>query len=239
MNGEDVRSRLHDLVAAEPPRAVGLPEVMAEGRRLRRRRRCRQSVLSLAVALGAALVAAPVVLDRDADPPSPPPGTDTPQPGPGRLTPLQQRIVQAITATSPPHWTFAVGAKHWYGADTLDGTADDGKGPGRLLIEIVDAGAAKDRCGSGHQCTKVPLEDGSTLSVQDAPKGDRSFRQVVLTHRDGSAVLAQSASYVLVWPAGDRARRPVIRPSRSAPVYSVGVLEKLVLAIDRLSEGAT
>jgi hypothetical protein len=248
MNESDLRDRLEILVADEPVLGLDLPALFGQGRRLRRRRRllAAGSGVAAAVAVTAA-VAVPLALHHSA-------GTDRlvlakpvhPAAAPAAeqsLTPQQQRIADAIRTASPQAWTFELGADRWDGALDVEGTADDGTGAGRLSIGLSTGTQQLYPCtdpefSAGVGCRTWMLSDGSVMSVRDVVdyRGIEST-DVVLTHPDGSGVLAESGNFVIPWPlprvitAEEKRHLPQI--SRAAPTYSPQLLAKVVMAVDR------
>lgn len=250
MNENSLRERLERATAAEPALSVSLDDVLSGGRRARRRRRL---TIAAATTLGtAAAVTAAVVLvsgpgqGRPARVVAVTPFALTgssPQSTTGdRLTADQRRIADAIRSSSPSGWTFALDADRWDGSG-VEATADDGAGPGRLMVGISSGSQQLHPCSdqefrAGVACSERTLADGSVLSLRDVVDwhGVR-YTDVVLTHPDGSGVLAESGNFVIDWPlpkvVTPEEKKHLTHVTRPAPTYTVEQLADVVLAVNR------
>lgn len=241
---------LHRLVTDEPPLGLTVGAVLQNGHR----RRVRRRVAMAGSAAGAAAVATlgAAALAGGAGSPSDQ-LTVTPfalsgaaagvtaaaQPG---LTPDQQRVATAIASASPAGWTFDFAADRWDGSG-VEATADDGTGPGRLMVGISTADQLLHPCAdaefsAGATCTERALSDGSVLSMRGVVDArGTQYVDVVVTHPDGSGVMAESGNYVLNWPpprvATPEQKQHLTHVTRNAPTYDADQLAKVVLAVDR------
>jgi hypothetical protein len=251
---DTLRERLDDLVTDAPPLSLSLPAVMGEGRRLRRRRRAWVGLGSAATLAAAAAVTVPLVLaGSDAG------STDTVavQPfamtgsgatptvdEPAGLTRRQQAVADAVVASSPDGWTFDFAKDRWDGMG-VEATADDGDGPGRLMIGFSQAGYQQlhpcqdPEFRAGVKCTEQTLGDGSILSVRAVVDSHGvQYADVALTHPDGSGTLAETGNFIIKWPppayiSSAQEKRDLVQGSRTAPPYTPDQLAKVVVAVDR------
>jgi hypothetical protein len=256
-----LRDRLAGLVADDPPMHADLDLIMTAGRRSRRRRRLGGSFAAVAVTGVAAVAATLVAADPAGDAVTVVPfaalgsqASATPVPGPtaSGLTPMQQRIVDAVRAASPRGWTFETGADRWSGNPgvQLEATADDGTAPGRLLLGVTTRPGYQqvhpcrdEEFRAGASCTERTLPDGSVVSRRGVVDytGIRTIL-VVLSHPDGTGVAAESGNFTLVWPLPDRlpadvSKSDILRVTRPGPTYTLDQLERVVLAVDRALPG--
>jgi hypothetical protein len=251
---DTLRERLDDLVTDAPPLSVSLPAVMGEGRRLRRRRRAWVGVGSAAVLAAAAAVTVPLVVagsdggstDTVAVQPFAMTGsgaTPTVDDSPG-LTHRQQVIADAVVASSPEGWTFDFAADRWDGPN-VEATADDGAGPGRLMIGFSQAGYQQlhpcqdSEFAAGVKCVEETLGDGSILSIRAVVDSHGvQYADVALTHPDGSGTMAETGNFIIKWPlpayiSSAQEKRDLIQASRTSPPYTADQLAKVVVAVDR------
>lgn len=233
---------LDRLLLDEPPMTVDLDAVVAAGRRIRRRNRL--GYAAGAVAASVAVAGAFVTL-RPADPRPETPLAIAPltSSSPGtELTARQRAIADAIVAASPDGWTFDFGADRW-SSEGLEGTVDDGAGPGRLVLGLSAGTLLRRPCldaehREGASCEERTLPGGSMVSIRGAAGGDGILTVVVtLTHPDGSGIVAASGNFTLTWPlpraitAGDK--RNLVHVTRPRPAYTPEQLAEVVLAVDR------
>lgn len=221
----DVRRMFHDLLDHEPALHLEAGSAVRAGRRLRRRRQLTTGVLGLGVA-GLATVGLVALVGNQADDgavvtndPSAPGGPDSPrQPAPeeeAQDEPLSlegQELLGTIQASSPAGLTFDL-----YGPDEstpgggtfLEGTVDDGAGPGRLSVYIIAEPGEQMLHPCDHPdfalgvgCNETVLVDGSILSVRDLAEVTDGSRMVdvMLTRPDGTGVSATSGNYTLMSP---------------------------------------
>jgi hypothetical protein len=257
MTDRTLSEQLDRLVEHEPPMTLTVDPVVESGRRIRRRHRRVVVASSAAMAVAAAAVAVPLLArggsggDRLAVSPFAMTGTQAqsagdPEP---QLTAKQQAVVDAVEKASPGSYTFDFSADRWDDSAGVEGTVDDGTGPGRLMIGISrDPGTqllhpCKDsEFNAGASCTERVLDDGSVLTLRGLIdyKGIR-YVDVVLTHPDGGGVMAEAGNFVIDWPpprviTADE-KRNLVHPSRDDPVYSPAALSKVVVAIDNAING--
>jgi len=255
MNPPDLREEFDRLLVDEPPLRLDLAPVVAGGRGLRRRRRLARGAGVASLAVLAAGIAVPVTgwpAHRDrtagtlsAGPPASAgrsaPGAAPPTASPDGLTAGQRRIARAIVASSPAGWTFDLSPDRWDGLG-VEATADDGRGPGRLLVGVSTATQLLHPCADaefrqGASCTERSLPGGAVLSLRgEVAAGAVRYVDVTLTHPDGSGVLAESVNTTLTWPLPERVtaqqKRHLQRVSRPDPTYTVEQLARLVTAVD-------
>ncbi|HEU0129506.1 MAG TPA: hypothetical protein VFQ85_00765 [Mycobacteriales bacterium] len=263
----DVRTTLDQALATEPPLVHRLDDVVAAGRAARRRRRTMQAVGSVATVVAVAgvatLVAArPQPVDRltpAATAPTTAPAT-APAATTGKpLTPRQQALADAIRNASPAGWTFQLSADRFTDDDAeglrgVEATADDGAGPGRLMIGLSTATQLLHPCRDsefpqGASCVERALADGSVLTL----RGQVDWRgpgttptstvMAVLTHPDGSGIIAESGDFTITWPIRQgyytpEQKRATVHHSRSGPTYTVEQLADVVLAINAALAGS-
>lgn len=262
-----LRTAFLDALAYEPPFTGDALRAASAGRRIRHRRRLAGAgalgaVLTVAVAATVTLVdRAPSPVSRDevavapfapvGAPPASQPQTSDAEP----VTAEQQRIATAIREASPPGWTFEFGADRWSslpgrGGDSLESTADDGAGPGRLMVGMSPVPGSQqlrpcrdDEFRSTSQtCVERLLPDGSVLSLRGLVNWEGiETIYVVVTHPDGSGVGIESGNFTLTWPlprivAGEE-KKNLTHLSRPHPTYTVDQLTEVVLAVDRVVHG--
>jgi hypothetical protein len=241
---------LRRLVADEPALHLTADSARTHGRRIRVRRR-------LAMASGAVTAAAVATVgvvaltntgtssDRLTVTPFALSGTaatvGSVDPG---LTADQQRVADAIRAASPAGWTFDFSADRWDGSG-VEATADDGSGPGRLMIGVSTGQGsqllhpcADPEFKAGVGCVERTLGDGSVLSLRDLiDYHGTEYIDVVVTHPDGTGVMAEAGNFVIDWPppqvATPEMKRHLTHVTRSAPTYDLEQLARVVLAVDR------
>lgn len=263
MTDNSLRDRFDLLVFDEPTMSLTIDPVMAQGRRLRRRRRFTRVVgASAALTAATAAVAVPLVLQHRTAPtqtlsvqPFTLTGADRSVPAgappSAGLTREQQRMADAIRQASPDGWTFELGADRWDSALDVEATADDGAGPGRLMLGIstVPGAVQVHPCldpefASGVSCTERALPGGSVLSMRAVVdwRGVQTV-EVVLTHADGTGVMAESGNFVLDWPpppSGTRisaeAKKQQLHASRPDPTYTTAQLARVIVAVDHVTK---
>jgi hypothetical protein len=258
-----LRHAFEDALADEPPFAGAPGPAAARGLRLRRRRRI-VGASAATVTVAVASILAPALMAGDSPRDSVRVSAFTPlgsapaaKPAPAEdsLTAEQQRIADAIRTASPAGWSFELGADRWsmypgVGGDGLEATADDGAGPGRLMVGMSASPGSQQlhpcqdaEFASGVSCVERRLPDGSVLSLRGLVEhqGIRTI-YVVVTHPDGSGVGIESGNYSLTWPlprgaiSGEE-KRDLVHASREAPTYSLPQLTDVVLAVDRVVFG--
>ncbi len=249
MNDTIVRDTFDRVLADEPPLTLALDPVVAAGRRVRLRRRIAFGGILGVAAFSAAGVVASVARTggttavQAAPPMAPPRSAVTHLRVTQELTARQRAIVHAIESASPDGWTFELTADRW---DDLgvEATADDGSGPGRLMVGISTGTQILHPCRDddfrrGATCTERTLADGSVLSLRGLVSASygRRYVDVALTHPDGSGVNAESANFTFTWPLpstiSSDAKDDLLHVSRANPTYTVEQLVDLVVAVDR------
>jgi hypothetical protein len=149
-------------------------------------------------------------------------------------------MYDTITSGSPAGWNFDLTHDRLDGDWRIDGNVDDGAGPGRLYVDVTTrpGNLEADPCSDpeftqGARCYRVPQPNGDLLVLRDIvtdPGGTKTI-EVVLIHPDRSGISAEAGNF----------RAPVLpepgHPSssevtRDQPLYEVGQLGKLVLALD-------
>jgi len=235
---------LHDLVADEPPYLLDPEAALAGGRR---RRLARTTTAGLAAG-AAAVVAVGGLL---ALPTHRTGGQQTllgASPPAAAVEAPQGPLQQLVRGQADPSWTFAV---HEDTATSFDADVDDGTGAGRMGLWLSpppgsiqqhpcrDAEFAE-RAG----CVETQLDADTRLVVKGpGPSGPVTVLTVVLVHRDGSGVIAESDNATWPWPrdgllTADE-KRALSRPSvnRVLPVWTRDQLVKLVEAADAATSG--
>lgn len=265
LDSDDVRQVFDRLLADEPAMASGADTAARLGRRLRRRRQARY-LAGGGLGVGALLAVALVAWGGGDTSPA---TTETAAPdwqfvssegvpaAPGEpaadQSDLARRMIDAIRASSPEGWTFDLREQTMPGVGDgwLDGTVDDGTGPGRLLVHVarepgmVTLHPCEDPdFVQGGTCQETVLPDGSVLSVRGLVDFDGvRYVDVSLAHPDGSGIGAESGNFVIPQvseplgpgsdiPEGGRVRLvpPTTRPD---PAYTADQLADLVLAVDQ------
>jgi hypothetical protein len=236
------------VLADEPPLLLTVEPVVAAGRRARRRRRVAYGACT--VSLAAVAVAAVAALPRGTTAVTSRPlasaGPQRQAVDPG-LTPAQRAMAQAIVDTSPAGWTFELGPDRWDGLD-LEGTADDGAGPGRLMAGVSTGTQLLRPCqdkefAQDSPCHERALADGSWLTVRRATAYNGVvWTDATLTHPDGSGVLVEVANATLTWPlptvTTETEKERLFHVTRPAPVYDDALVADLLVALDRVTKDA-
>jgi hypothetical protein len=247
---DTLRVEFERLVADEPPLLLTVDTAVGRGRRLRLHRRLALSTGAAGVAAIAAvsavaitsggghprdeLVVTPFAMSGSAS-------TAAPDDG---LSANDQRVADAIRQASPSGWTFEMTADRW-DASGVEATADDGAGPGRLMVGISRPvgmqllhPCADAEFKAGVTCTERTLADGSVLSKRSLIDWHGTqYIDVVVTHPDGTGVMAESGNFVIDWPPPQvvtpEQKKHLTHVTRSAPTYDVDQLARVVLAVDR------
>ena len=141
-------------------------------------------------------------------------------------------MVEAITAHRPG-FRFFLSSDRLEGDWRLDGSADDGTGPGRLFIDLTrQAGML-----TANPCRDPDFVQGGRCSIQLLPTGARLVRRglveangtrtivVALINPDRSGITAEASNFSIDGRS--------TRVTRSMPLYAVEDLVELVLAIDQ------
>ncbi|MDT7654951.1 MAG: hypothetical protein QOI36_6357 [Pseudonocardiales bacterium] len=261
MTDTSLRDQFDHLVSDEPTMGVALEPVVAAGRRMRRRRRTTHVIGAFGTAaLAATAIAVPLVAAQRHHAPTESlavtpfafAGASQPTSASGvDLTAEQQRIADAIRQASPDGWTFDLGSDRWDAALDVEATADDGVGPGRLMLSVatVPGNVQVHPCldpefKSGVSCTERTLADGSVLSMRGIVDwhGIQTI-EVVLTHPDGTGVMAESGNFVIDWPPpasgavmSASAKQDLVHASRPDPTYTTEQLARVIVAVNRATD---
>jgi hypothetical protein len=237
------------LAADEPALVLTAESAITRGRRLRARHRVAlvsgaAGVAALAAVGAVALTGGSGAHDELTVTPFAMSGAAKPVTAEPGLTAEQGRVADAIRSASPSGWTFDFSVDRWEGPG-VEATADDGTGPGRLMIGVtVKPGSQQlhpctdPEFKAGVGCTERALGDGSVLSLRDVIdyRGVK-YVDVVVTHPDGTGVMAESGNFVIDWPppqvATPEQKKHLTHLTRSAPTYDAEQLARVVLAVDR------
>jgi hypothetical protein len=159
-------------------------------------------------------------------------------------------MFDAIRASSPPGWRFALEGDRLDGDWRLDGDVDDGAGPGRLYVDVtfrarmLEADPCDDsEFRQGARCERRHLPNGDLLVLRDVvvdPGGMKTI-EVALVHPDRSGVGAEAGNWTIAaLPPGtpiSQSDLPTPRVTRPDPLYTVDRLAQLVLAVDQATRG--
>lgn len=264
VDGSDVRQVFDRLLDEEPAMALDAGAASRLGRRLRRRRQVGQAASALG-ACGLLAGAVVVATGGDRDPTA---ETASPEVVPAAWlstsadgvpvaassappeSDLARQVVAAVQAGSPEGWAIDLRENTTPGITdgVLEGTADDGAGPGHLMVHVTrEPGTLTLRpCDDpefvqGGSCDERILPDGSVLSVRGLVDFDGiRYVDVSLVHPDGSGVGAESGNFVIpelppavdVGPDG-RVVLPELITGRPEPTYTAEQLADLVVAVDQ------
>jgi hypothetical protein len=154
-------------------------------------------------------------------------------------------MLEAISASSPPGWAVTLDRDRLDGDWRLDGTVDDGSGPGSLLVDftvrpgmLLAHPCADAEFHRGARCVERSLRSGDLLVLRDVvvEAGGMKTIQVVLVHPDGSGVGAEAGNWLLAALTDETSLSqgglPMPRVTRPDPVYSIVQLGRLVKVID-------
>jgi hypothetical protein len=257
----DVRTAFARLVLDEPPLGVDATAAIEAGRRTARRRVLYRTAAVAAAAAVATAVVATVAPRNGNAPASATPTVAVSSPnvrltashgrvpvgdGGAPRSALDQQLIDIIRANSPSNFEFAFGGG---GTDqsSVDGTADDGAGAGRVYVWTAGPGMlTREPCGDsdfvqGASCTETHVGRDGILSVRGLVdyQGIQTY-DISLTHADGSGVGAEVGNFTVpalpdnltVLTPADKARlgRPTV--TRSAPIYDAAQIAALVQAVD-------
>ncbi len=148
-------------------------------------------------------------------------------------------MLTTIRAASPPHWTFDLTPGRLDGDWTLDGTVDDGSGPGRLMIDVTDRPGMLEAhpCSDpeftqGAPCVEEQGVGGSLLVLRDVldQKGNKTI-EVVLVRPDRSGIGAEAGNWIISGTPGNAGGGSNEQVTRADPVFSVEQLGNLVQAV--------
>jgi hypothetical protein len=176
------------------------------------------------------------------------PVASNPAPGPSPAALPEHGVfgamADAIRQASPPGWKFNLSSDRLDGDWRLDGWADDGSGPGRLFVTVTARPGmltahpcADPEFRQGGRCEERPLANGDLLVLRDVIEDAGGVRtiQVVIVHPDRSGVAAEAGNWIIdgIPPSVTQGDLPTPEITRADPVYSVGQLADVVLAIDQ------
>lgn len=254
MNDTDVRHVFDRVLTGEPELSLTAASVDNAIHRTHRRQVMRRSIAGSALAVVAALgVGLPLLNNKTADT-----QTNLTISAASRViaaptTPISlvaedptfAAIRAAIDAHTPDGWTIDLKENTAFGYG-LDGTVDDGAGPGRLLVAVAiekrmqQVHPCKDSdFKQGVACTESTLPDGSVLSVRELVdfKGIQTYA-VVLTHPDGTGSFIESGNFSIPderKPITPEDKGRLVPITRAAPTYSLENLVEMVKAVDAAS----
>jgi sugar lactone lactonase YvrE len=176
--------------------------------------------------------------------------TSTPSPdhprGAAPVRPLKGilgAMLGSVRDASPAGWRFELIGDRLDGDWRLDGSADDGRGPGRLYVDVTTrAGMMEAHPCSDHEfrqgarCVERPLSNGDLLVLRAIVTGRGGMRtiDVVLIHPDGSGVAAETGNWTLTPQGGPVSQHELASPevTRADPLYTVEELGRLVRLLD-------
>jgi hypothetical protein len=228
------------------------------------RRRIAVAALALLVAAGGSFLAIQAFRGSNPAPGASPSVSPTPQPAPSgtasspavptptpsvQPSPLPETgmfgaMLDAIRASSPPGARLELASDRLDGDWNLDGTVDDGAGPGRLLVDVtfrprmLEAHPCADsEFRQGGSCVERPLADGDLLVLRDVVVGPGRMQTIeaAIVHPDRTGVGAEAGNWSLPpLPAGTLGPGGLGTPAvtRTQPLYTVDQLGKLVQAVD-------
>jgi hypothetical protein len=235
---------LHDLVAHEPAYLLDPDPVLAGGRRRRARRTTVLTVVAGATAVMA--VAGFLALPDHAPAARQTLFGATP---PAATAEVQQGALQRLVREhADPSWTFAV---HDETATGFDADVDDGTGPGRMGLwlspppgSIQQHPCSDGEFAEGATCVETQLDPDTRLVVKGPGRsGPVTVLVVVLVHRDGSGVIAESDNATWPWPHDgfltpeEKRHLSTVSIHRPLPVWTKDSLVKLVEAADAATSG--
>lgn len=261
MSDLDTRDVLRRVVADEPDFSYDLDTVVTRGRASRRRHRTRVGSLTtvgVCAVAGASFVLVPALLGGtapertavtpgsggdSANEPATPADDQHRPPPPVAARPtnaFDRTIAAAVVAASPEEWFLDLNNGE-SSSGGVDGTADDGSGPGSISVGISTGSQQLHPCDdaefvAGGTCTERTLASGAVLSQRGLASRDGILSvQVVLTYPDGSGINADATD--AIWmidktATGPGADKPDLVVSRTGPTFTVHQLAEVVLAVD-------
>jgi len=154
-------------------------------------------------------------------------------------------MLDAIRASSPSGWSFALGSDRLDGDWRLDGDVNDGSGPGRLYVDVTlrpnmlePHPCADAEFRQGGRCVELQLAGGDLLVLRDVvvDAGGMKTIEVVLIHPDRSGIGAEAGNWTIAGFDGATPVSSTDLPSpqvtRPDPLYTVAQLAQLVQAVD-------
>jgi hypothetical protein len=151
-------------------------------------------------------------------------------------------VMAATIAADRPLLRFDFHPDRLDGSWILDGNADDGVGPGRLLVVVSPrrGDLTAHPCGDpdfrqGGRCVERERPDGDRLVLRDQVTGGGVTTVLaVLIHPDRSGITAEASNQAIDFTLGPIGPGPVEPPpvTRPAPLYTALELGTLVLVID-------
>jgi hypothetical protein len=214
------------------------------------------SGITLVVVLASCTTDAPSApATRDSPSPSAPvPSTQSPIPVGPSLTPvptigdsLGDTILATVRAAAPSSVLDLTPDVEPWGVQ-VDGTVDDGNGPGRLFVVVSSPGVTADNlCRDpdfvqGARCRRVELAGGDVRFERDLveAKGTRTVT-VAIRRVDGSGVLLEAGNFRFDPPAVIVGGQPLPTPeiTRTDPVFSLDALADLADEISAATRGCS
>jgi hypothetical protein len=163
----------------------------------------------------------------------------TPVPAAGNA--VADRILATVRATSGGSLIDLPASVEPWGTQ-VDGTVDDGDGPGRLFVAVSPPGQTGDNLcqdrdfTQGGRCRRVPLATGDVRFERDLVAASGTQTIVVAIRRvDGSSVLLEAGNFRVEAPpvlVGGQPR-PTPEITRAHPVFT---LDELAALADAISE---
>jgi hypothetical protein len=154
-------------------------------------------------------------------------------------------MYDTITSASPAGWSFDLTHDRLDGDWVIDGNVDDGAGPGRLYVDVTTrpGNLQADPCFDSEFALSSPCEtqhlaNGDTLVLRDVhtdPGGTKTI-EVVLIHPDRSGISAEAGNFAApVLPVGSvtQGQLSPAQVTREDPLYTVGQLGKIMMAVDQ------
>ena len=256
-----VREVFERLLGSEPPLRVDARVALERGRHAARHRVAYRSVALAAALATATAVVATVQHGGTARHTAASVATTSPAKAPAFLltsahgevarsdggppqSALDAKIIAAIRSASPSGWVFEFGGGGT-NASSVDGTADDGSGPGRVYVYAAANGMlTREPCAdpefvAGSTCTETHLAGDVILSVRGLVdfQGIQTY-VISLTHPDGSGVGAEAGNFTIPsLPKGLLSSKQLVhltRPTvtRTTPTFSADRLAAVVEAVD-------
>lgn len=251
MNDTDVRHVFDRVLTGEPELSLTASSVDDAIHRTHRRQVMRRSIAGSALAVVAALgVGLPLLNNKSADPQTNLTISAASKVLAAPTTPISvvaedptfAAIRAAIDEHTPDGWTIDLEQNTAFGYG-LDGTVNDGTGPGRLLVAVAvekrmqTVHPCKDSdFKQGVACTESTLADGSVLSVRELVdfKGIQTYA-VVLTHPDGTGSFIESGNFSIPdrkEPLTVDDKERLVPVTRANPTYNLDQLVEMVKAVD-------
>jgi hypothetical protein len=170
------------------------------------------------------------VIPASHNPPAPAAASRSPEPTPA-LDPVFRAMVDAVAADRPA-LRLSFTPDRLEGDWRLDGTADDGSGPGRLFIDLTrQAGML-----TANPCGDPDFVQGGRCSIQLLATGARLVRRGLVeakgTRTVVVALIQQNRSGITIEASNFAIAGRAVSVTRPMPLYTVEDLVDLVVAID-------